>query len=194
MNRNRIRGESGPNWLTLSVRKASYKLPINQREYLLAEGEAVGKIERKLYGAYAKAPHFAEGMPAIRELLETDDANVANFNARSLADLARRLGIGCRFETSSRIGKPEGLAGQARILDLCRRIGADDYINPIGGISLYNREEFHRAGIELSFLRTTVDDVVLANGPCQLSVIDHIMMRGALKTAALLGQHVVENA
>jgi hypothetical protein len=130
-------------------------------------------------------------MPVVTALLACGEANVAAFNARLLSELARRLGVGCRFETSSRIGKADGLKGQARVLDLCQRIGAGHYINPIGGVDLYDRESFDHAGISLSFLRTTAPAVELPDGPQHLSIIDGLMHVGFVGERVLLPQYEI---
>lgn len=191
VNRNLIRANGRTTWLTLPVRKASRELPINQREYLLADDAATQHIEHQLQASYAKAPFFEEVMPVVTALLACGEANVAAFNARLLTELARRLGISCRFETSSRIGKAHGLKGQARVIDLCKRIGADHYINPIGGMDLYDRESFDRVRIGLSFLRTTVPAAELAEGPQYLSIIDGLMHASFAGERVLLPQYEV---
>ena len=40
------------------------------------------------------------------------------------------------------------------MLALCRAVGADTYINAIGGTELYSREEFGSQGIELKFVKS----------------------------------------
>ena len=37
---------------------------------------------------------------------------------------------------------------------LCKHVGADVYINAVGGQDLYSKEEFSANGISLKFLRT----------------------------------------
>jgi hypothetical protein len=44
INRNRIRCSGKSTWLTLPVRRDSRELSINQREYLLADGDAPHRI------------------------------------------------------------------------------------------------------------------------------------------------------
>lgn len=192
VNRNRIRSSGTATWLTLPVHKASRQLPINQRHYQLADGSAVRRIEQRLQASYAKAPCRAEAVPVISAVLGCDDDNVAAFNANLLEVLADRLGIGCRFLVSSRIDKPKGLKGQAKVIDLCRRIGASHYINPIGGLPLYDAATFDAAGLRLSFLRTTATPATLADGPQHLSIIDGLMHTGFAGCRAQLGHYELQ--
>ena len=46
------------------------------------------------------------------------------------------------------------LSGQARILDICRQEKANCYINPIGGMELYDLADFKQQGIQLYFLQS----------------------------------------
>lgn len=194
INRNRIRNGGEISWLTMPVHHASIKLPINQRHYQLGDGTAVRRVEQRLQASYARAPCRSEAAPVISALLGYDDDNVATFNANLLEQLARRLGIGCRFLVSSRIDKPEGLKGRARIVDLCRRIGASRYINPIGGVPLYDAASFDAAGLQLSFLRTTAIPAPLADGPQHLSIIDGLMHSGLAGCQAQLGHYELQGA
>ena len=50
------------------------------------------------------------------------------------------------------MGTDSRLKAQDRIIDICRAVGADRYVNLPGGISLYDQETFELAGIDLSFL------------------------------------------
>jgi hypothetical protein len=152
INRNRILGDREPAWLTLPVGKASSLAPINQRHYLL-EDDGVISVKKRLQATYAKAPRFKETFPFLCELLDFGDANVAKFNENLLTALATKLGIQCKFQSSSQ-HKHTDLRGQDKVIHMCLEAGADSYINPIGGLSLYEGPAFADAGIRLRFLKT----------------------------------------
>ena len=194
INRNRIRSRHTATWLTFPVRKASRELAINQREYLLSDGAATHRIEQRLQASYAGAPCRREVGPVISGLLRFNESNVATFNANLLEALARQLGIGCRFLVSSQIDKPANLKGQAKVIDLCRRIGASHYVNPVGGVELYDAASFDAAGLRLSFLRTTTMPVTLADGQQYLSIIDGLMHEGFAGCGSRLAEHVLQAA
>ncbi len=62
--------------------------------------------------------------------------------------------IGCRWNVmlSSQLEVDPEIRGQARILEICRRLGATDYVNAPGGRELYNPDAFEEAGVKLRFL------------------------------------------
>ena len=62
------------------------------------------------------------------------------------------MGINTKFVVTSRCYENNQLSGQERILDICKREGASNYINPQGGQALYDTETFNNSGIDLRFL------------------------------------------
>lgn len=187
INRNRILRNGAPCWLTLPVRKAASHLPINRRGYQLDRG-AAGQLLRRIEAAYREAPHFAAVFPFIAELLRFGDANVAAFNVNLVERIAARLGLRTRFALSSAMAKDDGLIGQDRVIDMCRRLGATEYVNPVGGARLYAAERFAAAGMRLSFLQPGVSAYPQfgADPVPDLSIIDVMMFNGDEAIACLL--------
>ena len=64
------------------------------------------------------------------------------------------MGIKTKFRLSSTLDKNDSLKGQDKVIHVCKLLDTDIYINAIGGLSLYNKEEFARHNIELYFLKT----------------------------------------
>jgi hypothetical protein len=187
INRNRILVGNQPSWLTLPMKHDGQTVNINRRNYLL--GKDVESTKGKLQSAYASAPAFKQVYPFVRDLLDFDNPNVALFNANLLCRMAQCLGISCRFATSSEIAQPDGLRGEAKIIYLCKALGADHYINPIGGVELYDRERFAEAGLRLSFLRTTSPPTRFDGGEAHLSIIDTMMRVGPSRCREQLIQY-----
>ena len=188
INRNRILKNNRVEWLTMPVKSASNYLPINQR-YFANESATVDRMKRRLAAAYSKSPAFESVASTIFDSLDFPDANIANFNCTSLVALAKRLHITCKFVRSSEIDEPGLLRGQAKVLALCQRFGANTYINPIGGVELYDAHDFAAAGITLSFLRTTAPPTLTESGPEHLSVIDGLMQRDFHGYGSLLSEY-----
>lgn len=193
VNRNRIRIHDKHAWLTLPVQKAARAAAINERHYLVEKPE-LRRVERTLAMSYGRAACFHEIMPFLMELLHFPDNNVASFNANLLTRLARKLGIECRFKVSSQLGLPDGLKGQERVIALCRALGADRYLNPIGGAHLYRAEDFAASGIELSFLQTLIPASGLSEDATHLSVIDGLMREGFSAVSAQLPNYRLARA
>jgi hypothetical protein len=176
LNRNRILIDDNIDWLTMPVKKAGNHVPINERHFA-KDPATVDKMKRRVAAAYAKSRHFHSVAPTILESLSFLETNVADSNCRSLTALADKLGITCEFVMASDLGQPPA-KGQEKVIGLCRLLGASRYINPIGGVSLYDPDAFADAGIELSFLRTEAVATQTGFGAHHLSVIDGLMRDG----------------
>lgn len=53
---------------------------------------------------------------------------------------------------SSGMGIGPLLKGQERIIAICKKLGASEYINSPGGLELYDEDSFSKEGIKLTFL------------------------------------------
>lgn len=189
INRNRILIDGEPQWITLPVANADYHLPINQRDYLL-DDRLAPKFRRRIVGAYASAPYFENVMPIIDEILMQDDSNVARFNTHQLMKISSYIGIDTKIVISSSIDKDLGLTAQERVIDLCENLGAHSYINPIGGLTLYQPYRFCEAGLELRFLQSMASEYPQYDGPHvkSLSIIDVLMFNDLPTIKSMLAQ------
>nr|WP_298131624.1 WbqC family protein [uncultured Pseudoxanthomonas sp.] len=190
VNRNQVELEGRLAWLTMPVEKASRDLSINQRKFLLDQG--VAPIKRKLQAAYPNKV-AAPGWQLIGNLLDFPRANVAGFNENLLREIAGELSIRCELLVSSQLGIDPGLRGQDRIIAICRRLGASHYINPIGGVALYEGQRFLDSGIRLSFLRTTSMPNQSEKGPVHLSIIDDLIRAGVPAARSKLAEFTLQS-
>lgn len=190
MNRNRIMLGNDPRWVSFPVHKAPRSTSIMQRRYIL--GEKSDAVLRQIRGAYENHPHYPEVAPFLEQLMRHPEPSVSGFNGNLLRELAVRLGISCKFGSASAIGNPRGLHGQERILDLCATLGADTYVNAIGGIRLYDEPSFTAASVRLRFLRSTCEPLeTKQDGPIHPSIIDLLMRKGFDGVASLLEQRQI---
>ena len=190
VNRNRILRNGGASWLTMPVCQGASHLAINRRFYQL-EQPIVARLLRRLEAAYRRAIRFDAIFPFIAELLAFGAPNVALFNANLLQQIALRLGIGTRLVSSSALDKTANLTGVDRVLDICRRLGATRYVNPIGGTRLYAAERFAADGVTLRFLQPELPDYPQFGQPfvANLSIIDALMFNDDLVLDRLMGSY-----
>ncbi|HEX5757393.1 MAG TPA: WbqC family protein, partial [Arenimonas sp.] len=79
---------------------------------------------------------------------------------------------------ASRFEIDPALRGEQRIIELCRRIGATQYINPVGGLDIYHGRAFAAAGIRLSFLRTRCEPRTIGDEYVHLSILHDLIVDG----------------
>lgn len=103
---------------------------------------------------YKKAPYFQDGIALLKKVLAEKYVTISEFNFKSLKAICNYLQIETRFIDSSMKFNNSHLKGQDRIIDICTKSKCSDYINPIGGISLYDSEIFKSNNISLYFLNS----------------------------------------
>jgi hypothetical protein len=77
-----------------------------------------------------------------------------------------------------------------RIIELCKRNQSDSYINAIGGAELYQKQEFEKWGIRLSFLKTNNIEYNQFKKPFvpNLSIIDVMMFNSPSAIKEMLNE------
>lgn len=104
--------------------------------------------------SYRKAPFYSSVLPLILEVIESNEDSISQLAQLSVRIVARYLNIDTSFETSSiRFADTKELGRTERLIAISKRLQATAYVNPIGGIRLYNGPDFRNEGIELYFIR-----------------------------------------
>ncbi len=155
INRNRLLNKQTNEALlfTFGVEQKGLDTDINEREFSHLFKKEKKKLIGTLRNNYSKAPHYKEVMQLVERILEYPDTNVARFIGNSLKEIARYLALNVTLQYSSEIGDDASKGGKERVLQLCKALEADQYINAIGGRELYDKAEFKEQGIELSFVQ-----------------------------------------
>lgn len=148
INRNRIVGQNGPQFITLNLEGASANKAINE----VRVGKNAGKLCKTIEQTYAQAAFKHEAMAYVTASLMVAEQNLARLAGNALIDLASRLNLPTKFVWSSELGRDTSLSAQEAVLDICGQMGASHYINAEGGKDLYSAADFHSAGLKLSFL------------------------------------------
>ena len=195
VNRNRILRDGRPCWLTLPVRNGAFQLTIQQRQYQL-DKPVIARVLRRIEASYSKAPRFEVVFPLVEKLITLATANVAYFNDNLIKRITAELGARAKFILSSELDKQNHLAGQERVVNICQRLGATHYVNPIGGTRLYDADRFAKAGIRLSFLETAEITYPQFGNPSipNLSIIDVLMFNDEKRVACMLKQYNLRSA
>jgi len=180
INRNRLKVGDAPAYFTVPIEDASSFRVI--RETAVQAGQ-YPRWRKKFFGTIEACYRKAVGYPVIRPMLEAvfpeiETGTIADVARRSLRASCDYCGIGTRFVESSAVYENSGLERSARLIDICKREGADTYINAEGGQELYTKAEFAAHGISLQFLRSV--PVPYAQPPAEgfvanLSIIDVMM-------------------
>lgn len=187
INRNRVLIQSAPSYITIPLEKASPNKRIDE----LSISQALPwrtKMLATLRSAYGRTRHFAEVFPLVEEIVGFPENRLVEFVVHSLERLCLALGITAGFLKSSELNLGGDLTGEARVLEICKSLGARTYVNAIGGIELYSPVAFQDAGIILKFLNSEPPEYKQAANPHvpSLSIIDVLMFNGPARTRELL--------
>ena len=190
VNRNRILLNGEDRMITFPVQKAAHSMPINERSYV-GDNKGLRRFVNQIKQAYAKAPDYQQVFPLFEELLTYHDRNVARFNENLIRRICDFVGITTRIVNSSGLDKDNSLKGQDRVLDICQRVGATDYTNPVGGVGLYHQAAFEARGITLRFLSAQDERYPQLGGQWIpfLSIIDVLMFNSRAEVQRLLGKY-----
>lgn len=188
INRNRVLVNGQPKLVTLPLRKGGQFDPINERWLCDDFPREAQKLLRTLELAYARAPHQEQVITLIRQILGHPERNLARFAEHSIRCICAYLQITTSIRIGSELGLPARMDKQERVIRIAKKLNADRYINPIGGMPLYCPALFRAQGLSLRFLR--MDDLSYpqlnqAFVP-SLSIIDVLMFNNQSDTQALL--------
>jgi len=158
MNRNKLLVSGSKLWFTLPVCKGSRSDLIWQKKLDDAVGATLNKLSRTMQNSYTRAPNLSSALRLLTGTRDFVNQNTGNLNFANIAEYALRetfktLGLKTPLYRTTSLSLPKNLTGQARIIAACQRIGANRFINPIGGTSLYDSAAFKQCGIDLVFLK-----------------------------------------
>lgn len=154
INRNRYLQNGKDAFFTLPLKSDSDVLNISER-YLAASFELdKEKLKRRIEAAYQKAPNFEQAYSLFAGCLDFPNHNLFDFLLNSLRCINDYLAIDTKLVISSEIDQGPRLRGQQRVIALCKTLDAGGYMNPIGGLHLYDKHAFRQEGIRLSFIET----------------------------------------
>jgi hypothetical protein len=143
---------------------------------------------------YRKAPFFKEVFPLVHRIISGEEIYISGLVYHSLIKISNYLGIETEIIASSVIYSNQHLKAQDKILDICLKAHACNYINPIGGTELYEKNIFAQKNINLSFINPILSEYkqhapVFLPG---LSIIDVLMYNSPARVRKLLQEYLLE--
>lgn len=195
INRNQILINGKANMFTVPLVKASQNKLINEIE-LAIDPNWISGFYTTINLNYRKAPYFDETFHLIQKVFSESYSSIAELAKASIMSVSEYIDINTDFLIASQLDYDRSLKGQDRILNLCEKLNAKKYINPINGKDLYSQDKFQTKGIELNFIRTSEihymqfePDIFVPN----LSIIDVLMFNSREKIREdLLGKFNLE--
>lgn len=149
INRNRIKTNSGPLWLTLPVKssghlgKSMLDLEIdNARNWKKKHIKTVEQF-------YSKAPHYQDRFERFRSHIEMTEGNLAEFCWKHLQFWLRELDITTKIVRLSSLDISERKSDL--VLELCKKFEANQYYSGALGKHYLKLEDFADIGCKVNF-------------------------------------------
>ena len=152
-NRNRIKTQAGPTWLTVPVRHSGQGF----QRTLDIEIDSRTPWQRKhlasIRQAYARAPFCGRYLPALEELLQRKWERLVDLDIACVDLMSDWLGLRRRIERSS-VLSIDGVRSE-RLLNICRHFGASTYLSGDSAQDYLDVALFEQHGIRVEWQRFT---------------------------------------
>ena len=137
-----------------------------------------------------KAPFYKDVVQLIESSFELETESISILNAHLLAQVCTYIGIDFDYEIYSEMEIEHGPIQHSGdwALEISKSQGAQIYINPIGGKSIFDLDSFKENNIEIKFLEFNTIEYQQKGQPfkASLSIIDVLLFNSAEKTKEML--------
>lgn len=189
INRNRFLRHGADAPFTLPLKKGSDFLDIRDRS--LADDFNPATLLNPFRDAYRKAPYFEAVFPVVERIVTAAPKNLFDYLLHSLMATAAYLEIKTPIIVSSTVPIDHALKSGDKVLAMCGALGANRYLNTVGGQTLYAPDAFAAAGVELKFIQTRPVTYAQLGQPFVpgLSILDVMMFNSPDAVKRMLGEY-----
>lgn len=190
INRNNILVNNKPYLFSMPLQNVSQNKLIN--EILISDLDKwKTDLLKTISFSYKKAPFYQNVYPLIDKIISFDELNLALYIQNSIQNLCAYLKINTKLIMSSEIDKNNNLNGEDRIIDICLQLGANQYVNAIGGKDLYDSAHFSEKNIKLQFIKSEKIEYKQFKNEFipWLSIIDVLMFNSVSDVKQILNQY-----
>ena len=178
VNRNRILLDGSPFTFTVPLESASSFRFISDTHTNNIQRFSI-KFKKQVSQSYRNSRYYSRGMDYITETLDCGSDSIGTIAAASVRNFFDILGVSKKYLVSSTdFASTIGLGRAERLIAIITSLGANEYVNAIGGMELYSKDYFKEFGINLHFIKPRLMPYTQqgSNGFHQgLSVIDMMM-------------------
>ena len=189
INRNKILLNGNEFVFTVPLANASSFTHINETEINQKIYPAwKGKFLKTLEQAYNRAPYYSDVAGIVSEVFNKPSNTISELSVDSLLATNKYLNINTPVVTTSAVYGNAHLRSAERVLDICLREQATEYVNPIGGRELYSKEVFAEKGLSLFFIKSKPVEYAQFKNEFQpwLSIIDLMMFNSTTEIKSFL--------
>lgn len=150
MTRNRLKSPEGELWLRVPVlRKGRSGQRIGEVE-LSSQGDWRRSHMESIRHHYIDAPWLSDYLPGVQAVYEANQRRLVDFNVALIRLVWEGLGLRSRLVMQSELGVTGGKT--PLLVDVCKAVGADEYVSLSPAEKYIDPTVFGRAGIGLRWL------------------------------------------
>lgn len=154
INRNKIFVNGQEKLFCIPLKKQSSFKKINET-MIDWDNKITGKFIKTLEMSYSNSKYRTKIIPMVREIFNNKPQTISELSINSIKIFCEYL----KIETPIKISSVENYQKEGdktkNLINICEQENKKHYINPIGGVKLYSKEEFLENGIKLNFLKGT---------------------------------------
>lgn len=150
INRNKIKGGT---IFTIPLHKQSSNCLIQDTK-ILNDLRNTKKILKTIQQTYSKSPYFSEVFDIVEDLFQNQPSTISELAINSIIKFSKYLNIDTKFKIASKENYKKGSDKVTSLINICSQEQIYNYVNPIGGQSLYNKKDFLSYGVNLNFIQT----------------------------------------
>lgn len=175
-----IKTVKGSDFISLPVQRSGQA---NQRicDALISPMDWRGQHLARIEHAYRKAPFFRSIFDeVISPIYANNTPLLADFLVGSMEVIASVLGIPVPFERTSQGSWASEMSKTDRVVEICRSVGACDYMSGNGGMNYLDYVPFEREGIRIYYMKYALKSYPQLHGAFNpyLSLIDLLFCVG----------------
>lgn len=179
-NRNRIKTAGGTQWLTIPVEvKGKYLQKI--KETKVSDPGWARQHWQTLSGAYRRAPYFRELQDRFESFYRGEVSPwLSDINRELIAMVCEILGITTVIRSSSDFDL-QADEPTARLLEICQKAGATDYLSGPAAKAYLDESPFQQAGVQVRWMDYAgYPEYPQLHGPFEhaVSIVDLLWMTG----------------
>ena len=152
INRNYVLGSHAASLISVPLEKAPDHCLIQHRQVSDVWTEARRRALRTLRLCYRNSPFFEDVYPWLEEQLSFPEKRLSKYLEHQIRSTADLLSVNTKIVTAGDLGNFADFERNRRIVEICRSLECDRYLNLPGGRTLYSPDSFPEDKLSLGFL------------------------------------------
>ena len=156
INRNRIILMNKPYRFTLPLQAKSQTKLIKDIEILDLKA-FTEKFISQIDISYKNSSNKIAVLTYVQNVLNSEKKYISDLAITSIKNFFKYIGVEKEFLISSKdFSSTKKLHGIERLISISKRLNCENYLNLIGGLSLYKKEDFKTKDVQLKFLKPSL--------------------------------------